>query len=68
MITTLLILVNQLKNLINIYINIDLKNLTNWLNTNKISINVIKTELVIFKYKKKKLGCPMKIKLNRKRL
>ena len=68
MITTLLILVNQLKNLINIYINIDLKNLTNWLNTNKISINVIKTELVIFKYKKKKLECPMKIKLNRKRL
>ena len=68
MITTLLILVNQLKNLINIYINIDLKNLTNWLNTNKISINVIKTELIIFKYKKKKLECPMKIKLNRKRL
>ena len=68
MITTLLILVNQLTNLINIYINIDLKNLTNWLNTNKISINVIKTELVIFKYKKKKLECPMKIKLNRKRL
>ena len=32
-----------------------MKNLTDWLNANKISLNVKKTELVIFKHKKKKL-------------
>ena len=35
---------------------------------NKISLNVKKTELVIFKNKNKKLECPIKIKLSRKRL
>ena len=43
-------------------------NLTNWLNANKISLNVKKTELVIFKHKKKKLECPIRSKLSRKRL
>ena len=32
----------------------------------KISLNVKKTELVIFKHKKKKLECPVRIKLSRK--
>ena len=32
------------------YINLDMKNLTDWLNVNKISLNVKKTELVIFKH------------------
>ena len=50
------------------YINFDMKNLTDWLNANKISLNVKKTELVIFKHKKKKLECPVRIKLSRKRL
>ena len=50
------------------YINIERKNLTNWLNANKISLNVKKSELVIFKHKNKKLECPIKIKLSRKRL
>ena len=45
-----------------------MKNLTNWLNANKISINIKKTELVIFKHKNKKLECPIKIKLIRERL
>ena len=45
-----------------------MKNLTNRLNANKISLNVKKTELVIFKHKKMKLECPLKIKLSRKRL
>ena len=45
-----------------------MKNLTDWLNANKISLNVKKTELVIFKHKKKKLECPVRIKLSRKRL
>ena len=29
-----------------------MKNLTNWLNANKISLNMEKTELVLFKHKK----------------
>ena len=44
----------------------DLKNLANWLNTNKISLNVSKTELIIFKPKRKPLDFNMKIKLNGK--
>ena len=38
-----------------------MKNLTDWLNANKISLNVQKTELVIFKHQRKKL---VKLKLN----
>ena len=45
------------------YINIDLKNLTNWPNANKRSLNVKITEPVIFKHKNKKLECPIKIEL-----
>ena len=48
--------------------NIDMKNLTNWLHAKKISLNIKKTELVIFKHKNKKLECPIKITLSRKRL
>ena len=52
----------------NKYVNLDFKNLTYWLNANRISLNVKKTELVIFKHQRKKLDSPIKIKLNRKRL
>ena len=45
-----------------------MKNLTAWLNAKKISLNVKKSELVIFKHKKKKLECPIRIKFSRKRL
>ena len=45
-----------------------MENLTVWLNANKISLNVEKTEPVIFKNQRKKLGTESKIKLNRKRL
>ena len=38
-----------------------MKNLTDWLNSNTISLNVQKTELVIFKHQRKKL---VKLKLN----
>ena len=48
-------------NKLNKYINLDMKNLTDWLNANKISLNVKKTELVIFNHKKKKLVCPIRI-------
>ena len=40
-----------------------LKHLVNWLNANKISANVKKTELLIFKSKQKKLEGDLKIKL-----
>ena len=63
--TNLLIINKSLKRL-NKLLNIDLKNLTNWLNANKISLNVSKTELIIFKPKRKSLDFNMKIKLNGK--
>ena len=53
---------------LNKYVNLDLKNLTYWLNANRISLNVKKTELVIFNHQRKKLDSPIKIKLNRKTL
>ena len=65
--TNLLIINKSLKRL-NKLLNIDLKNLTNWLNANKISLNVSKTELTIFKTKGKPLGFNLEIKLNGKRL
>ena len=65
--TNLLIIDKSLKRL-NKLLNIDLKNLTNWLNANKISLNVSKTELIIFNPKGKPLDFNMKIKLNGKRL
>ena len=65
--TKLLIINKSLKRL-NKLLNIYLKNLTNWLNANKISLNVSKTELLIFKPKRKPLDFNMKIKLNGKRL
>ena len=47
--------------------NQDMKNLTVWLNPNKI-LNVEKTELVIFEHQRKKFDTEIKIKLNAKRL
>ena len=46
----------------------DLKNLLYWLNTNKISRNVKKTELVVFKSKGKQFDGEIKLKLSHKRL
>ena len=48
--------------------NQDMKNLTVWFNASRISLNVEKTELVIFKHQRKKLDAGIKIKLNGKRL
>ena len=53
---------------LNKYVNLDLKNLTYWLNANRISLNVRKIVLVIFKHQRKKLDSRIKIKLNCKRL
>ena len=53
---------------LNTYVNLDLKKLTACLNANKISLNVQKTDLVIFKLQRKKIDSEVKIKLSRKRL
>ena len=53
---------------INKQVNHDRKNLSNWLKANKISLNVGKTELVLFTSSKKQLDCDLKVKLNGKRL
>ena len=51
---------------INKLVNYDLKNLLYWLHANKISLNVKKTELVVFKTKRKQFDG--EIKLSHKRL
>ena len=45
-----------------------MKHLNNWLGTSKISLNVEKTKLVIFKSPKKALPDEIEIKFSRKRL
>ena len=57
----------SVKNL-NTQINRDMKYLNNWLSANKISLNVEKTELVIFKSPRKVLLDEINIKLSEKRL
>ena len=49
-------------------INHDMKQLNNWLSTNKILLNVEKTELVIFRSPRRALSDKLKIKLTGKRL
>ena len=65
--TNLLCMSNSIKKL-NKLVNADLKHLVYWLNANKISLNVKKTEMVIFKSKQKKFEGDLKIKLCGKRL
>ena len=65
--TNLLCLSNSIKKL-NKLVNADLKHLANWLNANKISFNIKKTEIVIFKSKQKKSEGDLKIKLCGKRV
>ena len=47
--------------------NQDLKNLTQWLKANKLSLNIKKTELIIFHPKNTKLDYSVKFKLSDKR-
>ena len=49
-------------------VNHALKNLSQWLKANKLSLNVKKTELIIFRQKEKPLDHRVKFKLNGKRL
>ena len=58
--TNLLYTNNSIKKL-NKMLNKDLKNLTNWLNANKISLNVGKTEMILFKPIKKPSDCQLKV-------
>ena len=65
--TNLLCLSNSIKKMSKL-VNADLKHLTNWLNANKIWLNVKKTEMIIFKSKYKKFEGDLEIKLCGKRL
>ena len=53
---------------INKVVNKELKFLAQWLNANKISLNVAKTEVVIFTRKKMQLDCDLNLKLCVKKL
>ena len=65
--TSLLLKNNSLKQMKK-YLNRDLKNLTNWLNANKISLNASKTELLLFRHPNKNVNYYLKAKLNGKLL
>ena len=65
--TNLLYTNNSIKRL-NKLLSKDLKNSTNWLNANKLSLNVDKTEMILFKSTKKPLHFQLKLKFNGKRL
>ena len=45
-----------------------MKKLKNWLDTNKITLNITKTELIMFKPRYKKLEFGIKIKLSGKKI
>ena len=53
---------------VNKQVNQDLKNLTSWMNANKICLNVSKTEVVLLKPSRKFVDVPLKLKLNGKKL
>ena len=53
---------------LNRLVNLNMKHLSFWLNVKKSSLNVQKTEVVIFKEKRKIVDHKIKIKLDRKRL
>ena len=65
--TNLLIYNNSLKQLQK-DLNYDLKQLCNWLKSNKISLNCSKTELAIFRHPNKQINYDLKIKINGKKL
>ena len=49
-------------------LNMDLRNLCNWLKANKISLNASKTELLIFRHPNKKINYEFKLKIDGKKL
>ena len=65
--TGLLNVQNSIKT-INKLVNYDLKQLSFWLNANKIALNVAKTEVILFKGKNKTIDVGINLKLSRKKL
>ena len=65
--TNLLHINKSLKNM-GSKINSDLKRLVDWLNGNRLSLNVSKTEFIIFRHPNKKIHFDLKIRINGKRL
>ena len=65
--TNLLIKNKSLKQLKK-YLNLDLRNLCNWLKANKISLNASKTELIVFRHPCKKMNYDLRIKIDGKKL
>ena len=65
---TNLLCINKSLKLLCKQINYDLKGITHWLNANRISLNVSKTEFVIFRSPRKIIDFDIKIKLNGQRL
>ena len=53
---------------INKSLNKDLRELSFWLNANKIALNVAKTEIILFKTSNKNYDADLKIKLCGKRI
>ena len=53
---------------INRTLNKDLRELSFWLNANKIALNVAKTEIILFKTSNKNYDADLKIKPSRKRI
>ena len=53
---------------INRTLNKDLRELSFWLNANKIALNVAKTEIILFKTSNKNYDADLKIKLCGKRI
>ena len=65
--TNLLYINKSLKN-IGSRINSDLKGLTDWLNAIRISLNISKTEFILFRKRNKTINYDLKIKINGKRI
>ena len=59
---------NESPEMLNKLINYNMQNWTKWLNANIITLNIAKTESVIFKPKRKKLELKFKVKSNGKEL
>ena len=65
--TNLLIENNSLKQLQK-QLNYDLRQLSNWLKANKISLNCSKTELILFRHPNKPINYDLRVKINGKKL
>ena len=50
------------------HLNLDLRNLCNWLKSNKISLNASKTKLIIFRHPNKVVNYNLKLKIDGKKL